>query len=182
VQLANGRFPVEAILDSVVETTHNREMGPFFYCGCELMLDLNANSPMVNQGIKNNFSSYVQYFSEKYVTKRLVPSKVQISLGTHCTVSLQTEKGWHLWLFCRHSIQLVHRNQPMLKAKRLIGVRNLLTPRTNGSQGQTLDSMDTTDCLERTVSMGFFPLVLNSIPPPRGDALEDMLFSGFFCS
>jgi hypothetical protein len=23
---------------------------------------------------------------------------------------------------------------------------------------------------------------LNSIPPPRGDALEDMLFSGFFCS
>jgi endoribonuclease Dicer len=75
VQLANGRFPVEAILDSVVETTHNREAGPFFYCGCELMLDLNANSPMVNQGIKNNFSCYAQYFSEKYVTKRLVPSK-----------------------------------------------------------------------------------------------------------
>jgi hypothetical protein len=30
--------------------------------------------------------------------------------------------------------------------------------------------------------MGFFPLVLNSIPPPRGNAMEDMLFSGFFCS
>jgi hypothetical protein len=46
----------------------------------------------------------------------------------------------------------------MLKAKRLIGVHNLLKPRTIGSQGQTLDSMDTTDCLERTDSMGFFSL------------------------
>jgi hypothetical protein len=146
VQLANGRFPVEAILDSVVETTHSREAGPSLFCGCELILDLNANSPMRNQGIKKNFSCYAQYFSEK------------------------------------HSVQLVHRNQPMLNATRLIGVQNLLTPRTIGSQGQTLDTMDTTDCLQRTVSMGFFPLVLNSIPPPRGDALEDMLFSGFFCS
>ncbi|KAH8932656.1 hypothetical protein BDL97_19G085500 [Sphagnum fallax] len=99
VQLANGRFPVEAILDSVVETTHSREAGPSLFCGCELILDLNANSPMRNQGIKKNFSCYAQYFSEK------------------------------------HSVQLVHRNQPMLNATRLIGVQNLLTPRTIGSQG-----------------------------------------------
>jgi hypothetical protein len=75
VQLANGRFPVDAIQDSVVETTHKREAGPFFYCGIELMPDLNANSPMVNQGMKKKYSCYVQYFSERYVTKCLVPSK-----------------------------------------------------------------------------------------------------------
>ncbi len=81
VQLANGRFPVEAILDSVVETTHSREAGPSLFCGCELILDLNANSPMRNQGIKKNFSCYAQYFSEKYVTKRLVPSKFKSIWG-----------------------------------------------------------------------------------------------------
>jgi len=75
VQLANGRFPVEAIVDIVVATTHKRESGPLFYCGSELMWDLNANSRMLSQGIKNDFSCYAQYFSVKYVTKCLVPSK-----------------------------------------------------------------------------------------------------------
>lgn len=75
VQLANGRFPVDTIQDSLVETTHKREGGPFFYCGIELMPDLNGNSPMVNQEMKKKYSCYVQYFSERYVTKRLLPSK-----------------------------------------------------------------------------------------------------------
>ncbi|KAG6546729.1 hypothetical protein Mapa_011918 [Marchantia paleacea] len=94
--MANGRVPVETVVNSLVETVYNGNL----YCVVDVLWDMNGTSQF--ECNPSQYFSYIDYFKKRY------------------------------------KLDLVHRKQPLLKAKPLMRMHNLIVKRPDKEPGSAL--------------------------------------------
>ncbi|BBN17070.1 endoribonuclease Dicer [Marchantia polymorpha subsp. ruderalis] len=95
-QMSDGRVPVEAVVNSLVETVYNGNL----YCVVDVLWDMNGTSQFeCNPSQAGSYIDYIDYFKKRY------------------------------------KLDLVHQKQPLLKAKPLMRIHNLIVKRPDKEPG-----------------------------------------------